>query len=252
MAKVKPTKKTKALVKTKPTDIAPVDMFKLGRGFEEMEGEDIIVPYLKIGQPLSPEVQEEGSKIKQGSLINSLSKFDYGTSVKFIPLMFRKRRIYWIPRDEGGGMNCASLDSRRPDTGEMYAKECKFCVHKNWIANEPPACTLIYGFPAIVLGVKTENKLVIVSFAVTSFKTGKELVNKLRAAGGDMFGRPFEVSTLKETNDKGVYYVLRTKPAGKLSKNEAIEAEGYYNLLQTSVVSYHEEESDKDLDMPFD
>ena len=236
-------KKTTAVVK-KNIAIAETNLFKSGSGFEQFDAsEDLIVPYVKIMQLLSPEVIEEGSKVKAGDLLNSLSKFDYGTALKFIPLEFRKRRIFWIPRKEGGGMKCASMDSRVPDTGECFAKECKFCDHKNWLNNEPPACTIIYGFPAIVLGVDQEHKLVIVSFAVTSFKSGKELINKLRSAGGDIFGKPFEVFTKKEENDKGIFWTLKTKPAGLLTKKEEIEAENYYDLIQTAVVSYHEEDT---------
>jgi len=259
MPKEDEKKKSTAVAKTdkKSTAIAPAGILKTGRGFEDMDRDDLIVPYVKIMQPLSPEVQDDDVKAKQGDLLNSLSKNNYGTTIKFIPIMFRKRRIKWIPRDEGGGMDCASIDGKIPDTGEMYSSHCLTCEHRQWHGDNPPECDLIYGFPAIVLGAEQANKLVIISFTRTSFSAGKKLLNQMRFAGGDMFGRPYEVSTKKENKKDGnttyTYYVLTAQPAGELKPEELKEAEGYYNLLQESVVSYHEEDTSPESDdgMPF-
>ena len=234
-------KKEMALVEKREESLS-TNILATGRGFDEMDSSDLIVPYVKIMQPLSPEVQDDDIKAKQGDLLNSLSQFNYGTSIKFIPLMFRKRRIKWISRDDGGGMECASLNGLVPDTGELHAEECRLCKYSQWINNEPPVCDLIYGFPSIVLDTKQENKLVIVSFARTSFGAGKKLINQMRFAGGDMFGRPYEIATKKEKNDKGTFFILTAKPAGELVDKEFAEAESYYNMLQNVAVKYHEEE----------
>ncbi len=245
----KKSSKSTAIAKRKVTDLS-TNLIATGRGFENMDQDDLIVPYVKIMQPLSPEVQDDSIRAKQGDLLNSLSQHNYGKSFKFIPLMLKKRRINWIPRDDGGGMLCASIDSYKPDTGEILAKECRICPHSKWLDNKPPACDLIYGFPAIVLGTDQDNKLVIVSFTRTSFGAGKKLLNQMRFAGGDMFGRPYEVTTKKETKKDGTttytYFILTAKPAGRLKKAEIDEAEIYFEMLRTMVVRYHEEDTTVD------
>jgi len=256
-SEAKPKPDDKKIVKTEPQSlVAPGGG---GRGFEDMEIEDLIIPYAKLTQPLSPEVQEEDSSIKAGAILNSLTSYSYKKPLKFIPLMFRKRRIKWFPRETGGGMECASIDAKRPDVGSLLAPKCSVCEWAQWSRSEneenvPPDCNLFYVFPSIVLGLPDQdNKLIAISFGRTNFQTGKRLVNIARMGGGDIFTRPYQLTTKKETNDKGTYWVFGVDIAGKLTKAEFKEAEGYFNMLNSMRFKIDEEQPpDEDEDkVPF-
>ena len=95
MAKTKATKKTKApeasggtdpkkaLAPTagKNTQLAKTGGAKLaGRGFENLETSDVLLPRLKLLQPLSPECNNEGTE-KPGTIFLSLSGESMGTKM---------------------------------------------------------------------------------------------------------------------------------------------------------------------------
>lgn len=235
---------------------------EMSRGFDEFGEDDLILPYAKLMQPLSPEVQDEEGEfegVKQGHIINSLTGFNYGNELTFIPLLFRKRRIKWIPRDEGGGMDCASMDARHPDTGEMYSESCSICPHSKWtrgpetdksgneipgtMVNRPPACDLIYVFPALIIDkdVSDSDRLIAITFTRTSFNSGKRLVNIARLSGGDIFSRSYSLTTAKEKNEKGIYFVLEVKPVGQIEQAKYNQAENMYEMLHNISYRIHEE-----------
>jgi|SaaInlLV_10m_DNA_4_1040232.scaffolds.fasta_scaffold17001_2 hypothetical protein len=229
-----------------------------GRGFDEMDADDYIVPYVKMMQPLSPEIDEDDPKFVEtagkGDLLNSLSGYNYGDKLKFIPIMFKKRRIYWKDRSDGGGIICGSMNSKQPDMGDMIADSCRRCPKSKWTKDDkensvPPACTLIYTFPAVVLGLSAKdigNKIVAVSFMNTSSNAGKELANMAKFSGGDIFARPYLLETKKEKNDKGTYYVLTTKLAGLLTAEEYADAEKVWDMLKDMTIDFQDDKHTKD------
>jgi len=248
MPKKKTTTKTDLVVSKE--QLPAVVGVNEGRGFDDMDQDDLIIPYAKLMQPLSPEVQDDEHAAKVGDIVNSLTGHVYGNNIKFVPIVFQKRRIKWIPRDNGGGMECASNNAQFPDTAEMFAERCAACPFSKWQKDDAggplaPECDLMYVFPAIVVGkVDNENKLIAISFGKTSFKAGKRLVNIARMAGGDIFSKPYTLTTHKVKNDKGVFFVLDAEMAGKLSKEDYQEAEGYFDMLDNMKYKLHDEQVD--------
>ncbi len=60
---------------------------------EEMSGERINVPILKIGQPLTKEVQNPNSPAQAGDFINTLTGDSLGTELEFIIAYYNKGRF---------------------------------------------------------------------------------------------------------------------------------------------------------------
>ena len=235
----KKKKKETAVVKHESNLPATTD---IPLGFEDMEQEDFSLPYVKIMQPLSPEVDNDDIKAETGDLLNSLSGHNYGTDLIFIPVMFSRRRIKWLPRDDGGGMECGSIDGKIPDTGAKFAEVCSECKYSQWDnkTSTPPLCDMFRVFPSIILGLKPEfdgSKLVAISFARTNAVAGKKLLNTARMSGGAIFSHSYKLNTKKQTNDKGVFWTFEVAPAPKLSPAQIAEAEGHFNVLSSMRVN---------------
>lgn len=119
-----------------------------GKG-DEVQVKDLQLGYVKLIQPLSPEVSN--GTAKPGDLVNSVSGVNYGTKVAFIPLGLVKNATRWMPREEGGGVDCKSNDL---SSGNKHG-ECKKCVYsydrffteKN---DRQSQCVLYYNFPSLV------------------------------------------------------------------------------------------------------
>lgn len=211
-------------------------------GFEDMDQEDFSLPYIKIMQPGSPEVDNDDIKADKGDLLNSLSNYNYGTGLIFIPILFSRRRIKWLPREDGGGIECGSIDGKAPDTGAKFSAECSSCVHSQWDnkTSTPPACDMFRVFPSIILGLKEEfdgSKLVAISFARTNAVQGKKLLNTARMSGGAIFSHAYKLKTTKQKNDKGTYWTFEVAPAPKLNPRQIAEAEGHFNVLSSMRVN---------------
>lgn len=209
------------------------------RGFENFGTDDLIIPYAKLMQPLSPEL-DDVENVKAGQILNSMSHENYGDQLKFIPLIFQKKRIKWIPREEGGGIECQSPNGRYPTIGKMYANICRECEFSKWNDKNSPECIEFLDF----LSLAESGEIITVSFARTSYKTGKQLVNTARFSGGDLFSKKYVLSTRKEKNDKGTYFVYAFKPAGITTDDEFKTAEKFYEYLKATDFTIHADESD--------
>lgn len=131
MATTKGKKKTAAKKKaastpvatpTKSGPVAPKNMMYMfeseaGAGLENIKKEDTKIPFLRILQALSPQLQDGDpayiDNAKAGMLFNSVTHevYDGKTGVLVIPVHFEKVYIEWKTRDDGGGF-VAQYDNR--------------------------------------------------------------------------------------------------------------------------------------------
>lgn len=94
---------------------AMVDLYgaSAGAGLEEADQDSFAVPFLKILQALSPELDEgNGSYIadaRKGQFINSVTQeiYDGEAGLVLVPCYFKRRFIQWAPRETGGGFRAA-------------------------------------------------------------------------------------------------------------------------------------------------
>lgn len=97
-------------------DRLPVDMAFLDEIAGKDEGEvltrdDVSIPFLRILQKLSPQCDADDAaynpEAKPGMLLNTVTGelIDLKTQVmEFVPIMYKRSYIEWIPRKDGGGM----------------------------------------------------------------------------------------------------------------------------------------------------
>lgn len=212
-----------------------------------MWGEDLLLPRVKLLQPMSPEVLEQGATA--GHMVNSITKEDYGEEMKIIPLLHFKNRIKWGDREKGGGIECSSDNGKvsRPEFGGLSCLTCKEQKWNNEAKKETdrkPTCTLYYSFPCIPEG---SDLPIGVSMERTKIKIAKKLLSIARYAGGnlDLFAKKYRLYVTKEKGPKGMYYNFDIEPVGFTSAYDYKMAEAMYKgLLGVTVKVDVEEEKE--------
>lgn len=216
-----------------------LEIFKEGReGFEEgtTPGE-LIIPRVKLLQGLSPEVQEEPKDFHAGMIIDSLTRG--GLPETFIPIFKRTRWFRFNPRDaksphfvpevKPGGIVWRSDDPNDP----RVKAETQFGEH-----GEAPPATTFMEFLCYFEGLAMP---VVLGFAKTSFKAGRELLSLARFSSGPMYGRKYKLRAVQESNDKGTFYVFRVLPAGLASPDEIEIGQALHAQLSKGGFQTHDE-----------
>lgn len=208
------------------------------RGLEEgTSREELIFPRAKLMQALSPELEENGD-LKAGLIINSITR-DTLPEI-FIPVFKFTTWIRFNPRDtdkpgydanfEPGDVIWRSNDPNDPKVIE----ESKFGEN-----GERPIATRFLNFFSIFEGGEMP---VVISFANTSYKTGKQLLSLCKFTSGDIFSRKYKLGAKKVSNDKGTYYVYTIGVAGKVTDSEYAIAEKMWQDFHAAELRVHEEE----------
>lgn len=216
------------------------------RGHENIDKSDLVLPRIKLLQPLSPEIDKG---FTAGDLINSLTGESYGKKMTIIPIIHFKSRIYWKEREEGGGMLCSAHDALHPSRTE-FAPNCSMCTLKDWnnsaktAKDKAPKCVIYYNFAVLI---NNSPMPVALSMERTKIRIAKKLLSLAAYSGGqlDMFARKYEVITEKVKNEQGTWYNYNISPAGFVSEEEFQRAEAVYESLKDLALSVEQENSEE-------
>jgi len=92
---------------TKAQENLPADLMQefeadAGAGLENADSDSFSIPFLRIVQSNSPEIEDlEGAK--PGKIVNTATSELYD-EVEVIPVTYERAFIEWVPRDNGGGL----------------------------------------------------------------------------------------------------------------------------------------------------
>lgn len=216
----------KAVTKKEKTELAKPGQH---RGFEEeVDRSDLMIPRAKLLQALSPEVSEDGSELRQGQVINSLSK-DVLPGI-FIPVFKYTNWIRFNPRDNEkpgfdkdfapGQLIYQTNDPHDPrlETDGRFGED-----------GTPPLATKFLNFLSWFPG---HDMPLLLGFCNTSYKAGKKLFTLSMFSKGDMFAKQYRLTTKKTKNDKGEFFVLDIGTAGATPENELKICEQLYTDLR--------------------
>lgn len=221
------------------------------RGRENVEKSDLVLPRLKLLQPLSPEVQDEEKDVEAGHLYNTLTQQDFGSSIVFIPIVHFKSRIYWRDRDDDSGERiiCSAPDGLHPISSE-FSDLCINCKNQKWNNNakdpkdKAPKCTMFYNFAILIEGEMTPIAL---SMERTKIKVAKKLLSLITCTGKlDMFAKKYKLGVTKEKNKKGIWYNYDITPIGFVTAKEFKVAEVAYQSLKDLAVTVEQDKTDSE------
>lgn len=214
----------------KPVDEAVDFSNEAMLGMENIQPEDLGIPFLQIIQANSPERDRTSPKFikdaDSGMIFNSVTRLILGgewESVTFVPCTYKKMYVEWRPRNSGGGFVATHNDpnimsgTKRDATGKDVLENGNIIV--------PTA--YIFG-----LVLNEEEKLFsrcVISFASTQTKKARTWLSMIMSVKLDgpkgkytppMFAFKYQLSTTLEQNEKGKWYGWKIERGEMLTTND--------------------------------
>lgn len=203
-AKAPETKETTAVVERQTTAVATAadvpDYIRQsqGRGSENVEMQDLVIPRIELVQALSYCLEEGGADYiegaKSGMFYNSVTRELYGQQVMVCPVFFKKQYLVWKDRKKGGGFGGA-YDTLQ-EANERIARETE----------DQDAWEAVETHQQIVLTVNPdthETSEAVLSCARTKQKVSRQWNSLIRVNGFDRFSRIYELFGVDDENNNG-------------------------------------------------
>lgn len=198
---------------------------EIAEGLEAMDASDIKLPKIKIAQATSQEVAD--AKARPGQLYNPVTDKAFDSlTVSF--LVLGKRRTMWPATfKRGDNPLCYSTDGITGQTVDGTRRPCLNCPYQDWNkmsadAKHPP-CMQGYVWLGVTLGESGEEPAPFRLIASgKSVGITKNFLNVLAMKRVHLCVFNVKLSTVKESNDSGTYYVLKYDVVG--AARDAAEA----------------------------
>jgi len=186
------------------------------QGFEGATSGSYAMPFLRILQKGSPEVDKDESAYikgaKAGMILHTVSKEVY-SEVNVVPLKYRDSYIEWIPRTSGGGF-VSEWDALDPMTQERLGT----CTREN-NTNSLPNGNEFKLHSNYFCALELEDgswEPVMISMSASQLKTSRVWLSTLRKMTIEIDGEIYRAknirsyqwsfSTEKLSNDKGTWF----------------------------------------------
>lgn len=229
---------------TLPVPAQPGGVPSISFGQTQLDPADLIMPRVKILQAQSAEVNDDSLDVKVGEWFNTLTSVSYGPVLRFVPIVPFKQRVFLVRQERVAAINAAlagaglvgfekdaqGLKCRSYDMVQGRGEPgiaCEACPLSQWLDGEAPLCSETYN----VAAASEEGELIVLSFAKSSARVGKQLFSMIRMRPGAR-ATLFEASTYAEKATKGTFQVPRIKP-GDMAPPELIrQANDWARLLE--------------------
>jgi hypothetical protein len=157
---------------------------------------DLHLPRIALLQSMSKNVQDNPDVFKPGSFMNTLTQEPIPAPVIFTPVFIFKNAILWNPREKGGGIVYKTMKFTADVVKDLA-----------WKGTEKPAATAYVNAVCLVEG---SDMPLVISFCNTSFKAGQDLLTLVQLSGC-AWKYQYELQSVKTSNAKGTWYVMRVK-----------------------------------------
>ena len=200
-------------------------------GQENIEAEDIIMPRIRLIQPISQECirREAPAGVFKNSITGEIFE-----NLEVLIFHFTKARVLFNRALDPGtpeGIACMSFDGKT-SSGE---KKCIDCEYISWAKDEKdslkrkaPPCDAVYNFPCIVINSADRKMPAILSFRRTSTGQAKQLLSTIKLAQIQWWTMIYSVTTELTEGPKGSYYIFKIKPKRQATPEEQKIAEAFY------------------------
>lgn len=179
-----------------------------GTGFEGTTNEDYIVPFIKLLQKMSPEVDQDSGSYVDGAKAGMF--IDTGTNelletVDFIPCHYHRTIVEWRDRDSGGGFIAQhevgyEQQFSRDDSGRYVTPNGTYLADTRY-------------FFGLRLRADGDTSPVVVSFTSTQLKKSRTWLTRMQAlkftkSDGSrvtlpIFSHVWRISSVPEENERG-------------------------------------------------
>lgn len=237
-------KSTEVAVKDdKSTAVAAYDYGQYADYQDNATSDDLLIPFLSILQPMSPQILEaddddKPEALKPGSYFNSvtgeLTTAKDGLVIQ--PVMFQTMVVEWVPREKGGG-----IAGRYEMTDDFIRKARK--ANGNSMVGLKNGDNDLVETVYLYVNVLDDSGTEVVGFAVLPVKsTSLQPTKGFRTAMQMVKGKPpyfafrARLSSEKKSNDQGTWYRLKVSPLTGTSWMESmINPQTEAELLQAGI-----------------
>ena len=223
-----------------------------GAGMENVDRDETRVPFVRVLQPKSPQVDESAGGIiipgaKPGMLIHMTTEevWPGDGSVEFVSCYREKDFVEWVPVDAGGGlMGRYRWDD--PKVVDLRAKQGRFGKLKTPEGTEIVQTFYLYGL--LIPPDKLERRVVI-GFTSTQLKKYQAVIDRVdsvkfvvdgKVKQPPLFAWRWRIKTMPEKNKKGSWFGIRFEPAGATTQDSLLrrddplftKSRNFYELLR--------------------
>lgn len=188
-------------------------------GATSASADNIVPPRVKLVQAQSEEVAN--GLAAPGDFFSTLTGENFGSSLRFLPLVPYMNRILLVRDERRAAINAALKGAKLPvlsatDSGLVCRSldmvtgrgvpgiDCESCPLAQWGEdNTPPLCSETWN----IAGMNEVGDLIILSFGKSSAKVGKRLFSMLRLTRQSPWGSFYEVKSRQEKGKAGNFYV---------------------------------------------
>ena len=185
-------------------------------GFSEVTTEDLAIPFIRILQALSPQVQTREPQYLEGAsagmIFNTVLKqaYDGEKGIDVIPCHYNRRFVEWQPREQGGGyINSYLPDDPIVNTTQPDDNGNDVLTNGNYLSNTSQ-------FFVVFLHEKMGAQKGLITMTSSQLKKSKQWLSQAQSltgkdANGDAFILPFfstiyKLTTVPEKSDKGSWF----------------------------------------------
>jgi len=192
-----------------------------GAGFDGMDADDQIVPFVRMLQALSPEVAKKSERIegaKAGMFINTATK-DVFESFYFVPVSTRQVYVEWRSREDGGGI-VAQHEVRSDVVANARAKATKFNDLRTADGNELIQTYYVAGL-MLDSADDVDGTPVMLAFTSSAIKAYKQGIGGLLkfSRSAPLFAHRLRISSTEMENDRGAWNTWAIAPVNPVAGN---------------------------------
>tara|TARA_R100001369_G_scaffold4678_5_gene13291 strand:- start:8037 stop:8834 length:798 start_codon:yes stop_codon:yes gene_type:complete len=224
------------------------DLLSGGTGLEETTTEDFAIPFIRVLQPLSPQLQKQhGSYVEgasAGDLYNTVTNayYDGEKGISIVPCAYNKKYIEWIPREKGGGLINANHDI-------SILSKCTRDTNRRIYT--PDGNEIVETAQYFVLVLDPEPQQAVLTFTSSQLGVSRKWLSMLRMARvqnskgesvqAPMFANTFRLSTVTQSNDKGTWNGYSINQEAPTELSTAIMAREFMSAARAGDVQVKEE-----------
>ena len=235
-----------ALVEKKSTAVANVmdDLYaSAGEGLENVGAEDMQIPFLRILQPLSPQLNKQDSKYIKGAsggdLFNTVTGqfWDSEEGVSVIPCAYQMKYLEFQLRENGGGF-MGELDPNSPDIRSTERNGANEMLPSgNELVRSAQFLVLAFGDDGIPQQMICDMKKTQMKIAKqwNTRRAGMKLVHPEKGLfTPPMWATVWKLTSVQESNDKGSWfnYQIAQGDVNEVSSDILVQARDLYNQFK--------------------
>jgi hypothetical protein len=193
-------------------------------GSEEVGSKDMILPRVDVIQALSPQIKKSDASFipgaEQGQIFNTVTGQIYGSSVTFVPVLFRKEWVVWKLKSAGGGF-CGAFQT------QQEAEQVRLAMPN---PDDHEAVETHQHFAMLLTDHGPEEA--VFSMSKSKLKVSRALNTLIQIAGVDRFAKAYRLDAVEATSDKGDFWSYKAHPVGFVSKELYERGQNLYDMIK--------------------